>query len=429
MLGRALQILSLLLFCALGANAQSINVVLILADDLGPNDLGCFGQSRIKTPAIDSLAARGMKFTDVYATSSEDSAARWGLLIGRDAIGLSGNAPPIPELLGKAGYSTAYIGHFEIDKHPPETIGCQTVVIDSDAQLYPESINVDGKPLALKNEVYTDTDGTRRRKRVDYVNDVFADHAISFIEAKKEKPFFLLFAPQTPAANPARAERDLEAPTGDNPYEKENWPDAEKNKAFAITRLDAYVARIVGKIDELKLTDRTLIILTTDTPSRKAGNTDPSFFRSNGPYRGTRGELFEGSLRVPLIMVLPGKITAGENQQQWAMWDLAPAIGELVGVKIAPTKEAFSMLPALAGKKAEGAFQRFFYFRLDDRSAAVRWQNWKYIRPVGKPPMLFNLINDVSEGHDVSLSNGIIAERLEAKLREFESDLSVKQAK
>ena len=121
----------------------------------------------------------------------------------------------------------------------------------------------------------------------------------------------------------------MEVPS-DAPYSDQPWPQTEKNKAAMITRLDAYVGQLLDKLKELKIDDNTVVFFSSDNGPHKEGGVDPKFFQSGGPLRGIKRDLYEGGIRVPLIVRWPGKIKPGTvNDQPWAFWDFLPTAAEI----------------------------------------------------------------------------------------------------
>src|SRR5205814_2959765 len=139
-----------------------------------------------------------------------------------------------------------------------------------------------------------------------------------------------------PHANNEEATRSgngMQVPN-DAPYSNEPWPQVEKNKAAMITRLDTDVGKLMQKLKELKIDDNTIVFFSSDNGPHKEGGVDPEFFNASGPLRGIKRDMYEGGIRVPMIVRWPGKIKAGAvSDQIWAFWDLLPTAAEIAGVK------------------------------------------------------------------------------------------------
>ena len=196
----------------------------------------------------------------------------------------------------------------------------------------------------------------------------------------------------------------MEVP-GDAPYSKEDWPQQEKNKAAMITRLDADIGKILDKLKELKIDQDTILFFSSDNGPHKEGGVDPQFFASSGPLRGIKRDLYEGGIRVPMIVRSPGRIKAGStNDQIWAFWDFLPTAAELAGVKPPKNIDGISMVPTLLGTK-QARQHEVLYWEFHERGfqQAARLGDWKMVRLAPeKPPELYNLKTDLAEKDNVA---------------------------
>ena len=188
----------------------------------------------------------------------------------------------------------------------------------------------------------------------------------------------------------------MEVPS-DAPYSDQPWPQTEKNKAAMITRMDADIGRLMDKLKELKIEDNTVVFFSSDNGPHKEGGVDPKFFQSAGPLRGIKRDLYEGGIRVPLIVRWPGKIKPGTvNDQPWAFWDFLPTAAEIAQAKVPEKLDGLSMLPTLLGKPQTNRHD-FLYWEFHERGfqQAVRMGDWKAVRPqAGAPLELYNLKPD-----------------------------------
>jgi arylsulfatase A-like enzyme len=211
----------------------------------------------------------------------------------------------------------------------------------------------------------------------------------------------------------------MEVPN-DAPYSDEPWPQTEKNKAAMITRLDTYVGRLLDKLQELKIDDNTIIIFTSDNGPHQEGGVDPKFFQSAGPLRGIKRDLYEGGIRVPLIVRWPMKVKAGAvNGQAWAFWDFLPTAAEIAQAKAPGQLDGISMLPTLLGKPQTNHHD-FLYWEFHERGfqQAVRIGDWKAVRPQpGAPLELYNLKTDLGEKQNVAGQNPEVIAKIEAYLK------------
>ena len=370
------------------------NIVWIMADDLGYGDLGCYGQSVIRTPNIDRLAAAGVRFTDCYAGSTVCAPSRCtlmtGLHTGHARIRANGVVPLAPddvtvaEVLKSAGYVTGMFGKWGLGE--PGTTGIPNrqgfdewfgyLNQHHAHNYYPDYLwKNEGKvelPNVVANNVAT--------QRVTYSADLFTREALDFLDRHQHDRFYLYLPFTLPHANNEAGNRGMEVPS-DAPYTNESWPQAQKNHAAMITYLDAEVGRVLEKLTELKLAGNTIVFFTSDNGPHREGGADPEFFQSSGPLRGFKRALYEGGIRVPMIVRYPGHITPGTTSKQvWAFWDALPTLAELAGAT-APTRlDGISMLPAILGEKAAGRAQQnheYLYWEFSERGPSLRGANGK----------------------------------------------------
>ncbi len=406
------------------------NIIFILADDLGYGDLGCYGQERIKTPNLDKLAAEGMRFVNFYAGSTVCAPSRAVLMTGLHTghASVRGNENPIldgpevtvSELLRSAGYRTGHIGKWGLGNTNsagnPNRRGFDDWFGYLDHlhahQYYPEYL--------WRNEAIVTFEMNKDGKPGSYSPNMFTMAALNFIRLNADHPFFLYLAYPLPHANKELGQKTgngMEVPAAHNPYKAENWPEPEKNKAAMITLLDAYVGKILEKLQELKIDENTLVMFSSDNGPHKEGGVDPDFFQSSGPLRGIKRDLYEGGIRVPFIVRWPKKIAAGKIADHiGAFWDFLPTVAVLV--KIAPPKgiDGISFLPTLVGQAGEQKKHDYLYWEFHEKgpSQAVRLGAWKGIRPApGKPVQLYNLESDPAEKKDVASQNVFLIRRVE----------------
>jgi arylsulfatase A-like enzyme len=419
---------------------QPPNIIFILADDLGYGDLGCYGQKQILTPHLDKLAADGIRFTQCYAGSTVCAPSRCCLMTGRHTghALVRGNArvplrpedTTVAEVLKKAGYRTGIIGKWGLGE--PESTGIPNkkgfdswfgylnqghahnyypdyLWRNQEKVLYPG--NVVQKGVASKREVYS--------------HDLFAQEALKFVAQEPGKPFFLYLAFTIPHANNEAGKQGMEVPD-DKPYSDKPWPQQQKNHAAMITRMDADIGRLLKRLQELKLDEKTIIFFSSDNGPHREGGGDPKFFNASGPLRGIKRDLYEGGIRVPMIVRWPGQVAPGQvSEQVWAFWDFLPTAAELAQVKPPSGLDGISMVPAILGEKQAGRPQPshdFLYWEFHEGgfSQAVRMGDWKLVRrPYGKDPApeLYNLKTDLGETKNVASEQPEIVAKIEAYLK------------
>ncbi len=390
------------------------NIIFILADDLGYGDLGCYGQKKIRTPNLDRLAAEGVRFTQCYAGSTVCAPSRCSLMTGLHTghARIRGNAQvplqpddvTVAEILKPAGYRTAAIGKWGLGNEGttgvPNRHGFDEWFGYLDQvhahNYYPEFL--------WRNERKWQLRGNANGQKGEYSHDWFTRGALNFIRINQKHPFFLYLAYTIPHANNELKDKGMEVP-GDAPYSKEDWPQQEKNKAAMIARLDADIGKILDKLKELKLDQDTLLFFSSDNGPHKEGGVDPQFFASSGPLRGIKRDLYEGGIRVPMIVRWPGRIKAGStNNQIWAFWDFLPTATGLAGVKPPKNIDGISMVPTLLGTKQTQQHE-VLYWEFHERGfqQAARMGDWKMVR-LGpeKAPELYNLKTDLAEKENVA---------------------------
>jgi arylsulfatase A len=430
-------------FCR-GARTRP-NIVLILADDLGYSQLGCYGETKIRTPHIDRLAAEGTRFTQAYAGSPVCAPSRCVLLTGlhtgharvRDnrEIRPEGQEPlpagtvTLPSLLRAEGYTTGVIGKWGLG--------------------YPGSA---GEPLAQGFDFFYGFNCQRKahnhyppevwrntqRVRLDgndgspvgrhYAPDLFETEALDFITANRTRPFFLFFATTVPHLALQVPDDSLAEYAGlwpETPYDggKGYFPQARPRAAYAamVTRFDRSVGRIMALLAKLGIADDTLVLFASDNgPTYDVGGYDMDFFAGAGPFRRHKGYVYEGGIRVPLIVRCPGRVPAGRTSPAViAFQDVLPTLLDAAGarVRIPAGLDGVSQRSLFEGGPAP-ADQSRLYMEFPDYGGQqmARIGNWKGVRQnLQKDPEapieLYEMASDPGETKDVAAANpNIVAE-------------------
>lgn len=415
--------------------ADRPNIVFIMADDLGYGDLGCYGQTEISTPRIDQLAREGTRFTDCYAGSTVCAPSRCALMTGlhtghctvrgNKLIPLEADAVTVAELLKSAGYATGMFGKWGLGE--PDTSGLPTRQGFDVWFGYLNQRNAHNyfPPYLWRNEQKVEFEENLDEQRGAYSPDVCMDAAMNFLGEHRADPFFLYVPMTLPHANNELGRETgngMEIPS-DAPYSDRDWPQQQKNHAAMITLVDTYVGRIVDRIDQLGLTEKTLIFFTSDNGPHREGGADPEFFKSSGPLRGIKRDLYEGGIRVPMIVRMPGVVAADRTDATpWAFWDFLPTVAEVVNAEPPAPIDGISMWPTIAGNDAAGREQEdrdFLYWEFHERGfkTAVRSGRWKAVRLQWNAPVeLYDLESDVGETTDVAADHPDIAARLTSYL-------------
>ena len=430
------------------------NIVLILADDLGYADLGSYGQARIATPRLDRMAAEGMRFTRFYAGSTVCAPSRSVLMTGqhtghtrvrgngaRELQTLQADDFTVAELLQGRGYRTGLIGKWGLGEADqpgrPSAHGFDFsfgYLNQTHAHnYYPAYLFRNEERVPLRNEVRelgrAPGAGVATR-RIDYSHDLFAAEALDFVSDNRDRPFFLYLALTIPHANNeagrpeagAPPERGMEVPDFGR-YAEEEWPATEKGFAAMISRMDADVGRLLDRLRELGIAERTLVIFSSDNGPHAEGGHDPDFFDSNGPLRGIKRDLYEGGIRVPTIAWWPGRVAAGTTSDHVAWFaDFLPTVAELTGAPVPPETDGIGFLPTLLGRPAEQREHTYLYWEFYEGGSAqaVLAGRWKGVRtPMhGGALELYDLQADPGETTDVAAAHPDVVRRLESYMKQ-----------
>jgi arylsulfatase len=450
------------------ANVRPPNIIFILADDLGYGELGSYGQTKIRTPNIDRLAAEGMRFTQHYSGSPVCAPSRAVLLTGlhtghayiRDNdemsergdvwhdLSLEGQRPlpantyTIGTMLQDAGYTTGAIGKWGLggpgSSGEPNRQGfdhwygylCQRIAHG----YYPPYLWRNTEKHVLENEyVYphqrlpedadpSDPNSYEPYSGTQYSMDLMAQEALDFIRRNSEEPFFLYLpfpVPHVALQVPEESLAEYDGAFPETPYigDRAYLPHRTPHAAYAamITRMDREIGRIRTLLEELGLDDKTLIIFTSDNGPTFNGGTDSEFFNSAGPLRGLKTQLYEGGIRVPLIAWWPQLVEAGSTSDHVsAFWDFLPTFAELVGTEVPTDVDGLSLLSTLFGRSDEQARHEYLYWEYHGRQA-VRLGDWKgYRASVDSPIELYDLAADIGETRDVANLHPDVVARIAA---------------
>lgn len=425
------------------------NIVVIMADDLGYGDLGCYGSREIRTPHLDGLARRGVRLTDAYANAAVCSPTRAALITGRypqragfdwvidygeTTRGLAATPNSLPRLLKNAGYRTGLVGKWHLgyrDEWGPNAHGFSHFFgfLAADIDYYAHT-EANGEPGVYEN--------TQPAKAEGYFTDVIAEHAAGFVKAGGGEPFFLLAsfnAPHWPFQPPDAPDDVRNSKT----YGPRTGTRADYVKM--VERLDAGIGRILTALADAKLESDTLVIFFSDNGGERLSDNGPLF---HGKYT-----LWEGGIRVPAIVCWPGVIAAGgESPQPVITTDITASILAAAGAAIpeSPALDGENVLPILAGqaKPRERTFfwrvptpERNRYVKLraagdadevpeppmvEFQQKAVRRGQWKYLLD-GRVELLFDLSADVGERRNVAYRHPERVAELRSLLAAWEKTL------
>ncbi|MDZ8117027.1 sulfatase family protein [Pontiella agarivorans] len=413
-------LISALLFAGGAPEAVPVerpNVILILADDMGYADIGCFGSTKNRTPVLDQMAEEGMRFTS-FNTHAVCGPSRAAIMTGCYAMrvaetkNLKRHHPDIhrdeimiPGLLKPAGYATAAIGKWDLNGHKK----------DYKSKVYPSDFGFDysyGRLVGSKGRVYENGLVT---KSIPYraSTEKYTDQALAFIENYASQPFFLYLAHAMPH-EPVQPGVAFEGKSANGRY------------GDVIEELDWHIGRIMTRLKELNLDEKTVVIFCSDNGPWPYW-TGPEDSGETGPLRGQKTETWEGGVRTPFIIRAPGLVPAGRVcNGMIGDIDILPTLAAFAGVEVPHDRiiDGLNMKPLMTGAVTESPRKtRYFYY--DSHLQAVRYGKWKLIlkRPACPPwlhdqglgknfrgrdveavevPQLYNLEEDLGETEDLA---------------------------
>jgi arylsulfatase A-like enzyme len=427
------------------------NIIYILADDLGYGDLSCYGQKKFSTPNIDRLAKEGMLFTQHYAGSTVCAPSRCVLMTGLHTghCQIRGNKGMQPEgqhpmkqntvtaarLLEQCGYVTGAFGKWGLggpgSSGEPNNQGfdiffgynCQSLA----HHYYPTYLWRNREKVVLEGNDPAAQTG-------QYAPDLIVEEMLGFVRTHAGKPFFMFVPITIPHAELAVPEDSLVKYKGkfaeDKPYVNTSGrgygSQSHPRAAFAamVERMDGYVGKLLALLKELNIDDRTIVMFSSDNGPHLEGGADPDFFDSNGPLKGYKRDLYEGGIRVPMLVRWPGKIKAGSKSEHIsAFWDILPTFAELAGAAVPIGIDGISFVPTLLGYRDNQTQHAQLYWEFHEQGGkqAVRMGKWKAVRlnamqsPDG-PVELYDLSKDIGEKNNVAARNPEVAAQLAARM-------------
>lgn len=445
------------------------NIIYIYADDLGYGELGCYGQTKIRTPNLDRMAREGLRFTQHYTGTPVCAPARCMLLTGRHGghsyirgnyeLGgftdsLEGGQMPLPEgtltigkMLQQAGYATGAIGKWGLGMS--DNIGsparqgfdyfygyyCQKQAHN----FYPTHLWENDKWDTLRNNFVmvhqplkadeTDTAAFNKFKGTDYSVDKMTEKMRAFIRRHRKEPFFLYLpytGPHVSLQAPEAAVKEYLGQFPEKPYRGEKGYAATmyplSTYAAMITYLDKQVGHVLALLKELGLDDNTIVMFSSDNGATfNVGGADTDFFNSTGGLRGRKQDLYEGGIREPFIVRWPGKVPAGRTTDLISSQvDMMATLADMAGLK-APVSDGISMLPVFTGRDAQQQQHEYLYFEFPEKGGqvAVRMGNWKGVKTNMKkdrqaPWEIYDLKHDPAETKNIAAEHPELVRRFEA---------------
>jgi arylsulfatase A-like enzyme len=400
----------LLSLFACSESRQSLpNFIIIFTDDLGYNDLGCFGSEKIKTPVIDRMASEGLKMTSFYA-QPVCGPSRGALLTGRYPLRIGGGwltnseEITIAELLKDEGYATACIGKWDVSQRRYQE---GLVPNDQGFDYYFGTLGANDRGNVA---LYRNRDSLYQSSDMSCLTGMYTDEALKFIGDNKDKPFFLYLAHTMPhvmidASSAFKGKSDGEL-YGD-----------------VIEEIDWNTGRIMDLLSELDLDHKTWVIFLSDNgPWTRREN---QYRKTHGgqlatgssyPLRDSKGSVYEGGFRVPCIFRAPGKVSPGKtSDEMMSTLDFLPTIADLAGAKIPSDRilDGFDLSNLLLGK-TDHSLRDIFYYHQRGRLRAVREGKWKLVLSYSIPKdgepndernivyELYDLEKDISEKNNLA---------------------------
>lgn len=473
----SLIVLLTILATSLHAAGEKLNVVFIIADDLGWGELGCYGQKKIPTPNIDRLASQGMRFTQHYSGAPVCAPSRCVLMTGKHLghaevrgniqakrvqpqfqegqIPLTESALTIAQVFRNAGYATGAMGKWGLgpvgSTGDPAAKGfdlffgynCQAVA----HSYFPAALwrNAERVPLNAKPIPGGKKQPEGEVRMEDTLGELYApklmiEEAVKFIDAKKSAPFFLYlpFIEPHVAMHPPREsvekfpmEWDAEPYRGDSGY----LPHPRPRAAYAamISDLDGYVGRVLEALEKGGIAERTLVLFTSDNGTTHAGpagtrfhvgGVDPEFFNSTAGLRAFKGSVYEGGIRVPMIVRLFGKIAAGSvNEMPSYFADWFPTLCDAAGLEKPAALDGESLWPVMTGSPAKPRTKPMLWvFPEYGGQVAVRIGDFKLTRQklnTKRPSTweVYNLAKDIAEKNDIATEKPDLIQQANELLR------------
>jgi arylsulfatase A-like enzyme len=414
---------------ACAAETPRANVVVMIADDLGYGDVSCLSNGKVKTPNLDRLAKSGVTFTAGYVTAPLCAPSRAGFFTGRyqqrfaflnNDGGIPADAPLLPGALRAAGYRTALMGKWHSAGPMPYERGC----FDETLTAPKSGPWVDYfDPALARNGVF--------EKRKGYISDILAQEAEAFIERNRQGPFSLIVtfnaphigpikmphdkvlaayeaaraagqvydAPKTPTARPGEAARYAGQFPGDT---------ARADTAATIAALDEAVGRILDKLQQAGVAERTAVFLFADNGGHPENRSE------NGALRDYKWSHYEGGIRVPFLASCPGVFPAGlVYDKPVSTLDIFPTVMALAGVKPPDGLDGVNLTPYLKGESA-GSPHESLLFLTGDKGAVVqgRWKLVVFPRAAGQ---LYDLAKDLGETNDLAAAEAPRAQAMAAQ--------------
>lgn len=436
------------------------NILFILTDDLGFNQIGAYGNTPINTPNLDAMAKNGIRFDQAYAGNTVCSPSRVSLFTGRDGRYMTNNSNTVQlqeiditlaHVLKHADYDTALFGKYSIGSQmgvtDPLAMGFDTwygfySILEGHRQ-YPQIMWRDGKKIRI-----TENEGGRKGA---YAQELFTEEAIQYIEQDRDNPFFVMLTFSSPHAEldvPEKYSAQYELP--ETPYTgMSTGQPSDKYAAYyplavekpnatlagMVTALDDYVGEIMAVLDKKGMLDNTIVFFTSDNGPHDEGGADPAFFKASAPYKGQKRDLYDGGIHVPMIVHWPEKIKqARVDNTPWLFADVLPTLAEVAGVNlntVARVRTNGESIVQLLNDKPTPMEERTLYWEfakqvgdpnsgvIGDTFQAARKGDWKAVRyGVDNTVELYNIVKDPGEKENLAKKHPSLTKEFHALFEE-----------
>jgi len=415
------------------ADSEKPNIVYIMVDELGYYELSCMGSPYIQTPRIDQMAAEGIRFSQALAGSSVCAPTRCVLMTGKHSghtsVRVNGGGTPlradevtIATVLKERGYATGGFGKWGCGGRGstgvPEKHGFDIFYGYYDQvhahSYYPPYLIRNSEEVPLKGNKGMSTGET-------YSHYEIYNEGMNFIRKHKDEPFFC-YMPFTPPHGL------FDIPDEDPAWEiyrDKEWPEQAKRYAAMVTMIDRQVGEVLDLLKELKLEENTLVFFCGDNGGADyfSSKDHPRGFhganlhpKTGVEFRGKKGNLYEGGIRIPMIARWPGTIEPGrESDLLWYFPDVFPTVAEFTGARVPDDIDGMSIVPELLGKNAkrEQSQHEYLYWEIGSQTA-VRMENWKLYRKNPKSEWeLYNLTSDPSESKNIAAEHPDVLKKMQ----------------
>ena len=435
-------------------SAEKPNIIFILVDDLGYGDIGCFGQEKILSPAIDRLASEGMLFTESYAGNAVCAPCRSTLMQGLHPghARVRGNMIndyreslqegdyTVAMMLQEAGYKTGLFGKWGLGLHnqygTPNKMGFdeffgylnqrhahnqypEFLYHNEDRVYFPENgthhlaENYKGEQTYDENGVCQPL-GIEDPSKAKYAFDVYCEKSLEFVKDNKDNPFFLYLAYTPPHGAYVAPELGV--------YTNKDWSQSHKVYAAMITRVDTEIGKLMKLLKELNIDENTLVMFASDNGNTngnaKKGETPTRiFFNDESPRAGQKGDILDGAFHVPAIARWPNHIQPGqESDHIWAMWDFLPTAAEIIDVNPPDGLDGISILPTLLGETEKQQKHDFLYWEYHEEQA-VRMANWFGYKNKKGELEIYDLKKNPKQDRDLTAEYPDIAKKIDGIMK------------